>query len=184
MQNDCKLNSELLIEIDHLDNTLDAFEILINYDDFLQHLKLESEIYAPKNGRKFVISLDELQAFIGINFVMGYLKLTTLRSYWETGNPSVSINYVANVMTREKFKEILSNLNFSNNEEDLPGEHPDHDRAFKVRWLIDYLDEHFLLCMEAEAAESVDKHMVKYKDKSIMRQHMKNKPISRAQNVV
>ena len=63
-----------MIEIDPLDNTLDAFEILINYDDFLQHLKLESEIYAPKNGRKFVISLDE--AFIGINFVMGYLKLT------------------------------------------------------------------------------------------------------------
>ena len=64
---------------------------------------------------------------------MGYPKLPTFRSYLETGNPFVSVSYVANVMTRERFKEILSNLHFSNNEETLPREHPDHDRAFKVQ---------------------------------------------------
>ena len=44
---------------------------------------------------------------------------STLRSCWETRIPSVSVNYVANVITREKFKEVLSNLDFSNNEETL-----------------------------------------------------------------
>ena len=40
-----------------------------------------------------------------------------LRSYWKTGNLSVSINYVANVMTRERLEETLSKLHFSSNEE-------------------------------------------------------------------
>ena len=58
---------------------------------------------------------------------MGYHKLPTLRSYWEIGNPSDSVNYVANVMRRERFIEILCNLHFSNNEEVLRLEYPDHD---------------------------------------------------------
>lgn len=82
-------------------------------------------------------SLDELGGFVGVDFVMGYHKLPTLRYYyWETINPSVSVIYSDNVMATERFKEILSNPHFSNNEEALPWEHPDHDRAFKVWWLI------------------------------------------------
>ena len=64
---------------------------------------------------------------------MGHHKLLMLRSYWEKGNPSVSVNYIANVMARERFKEILSNLPFSNNEEAFSREHRDHEKAFKVR---------------------------------------------------
>ena len=105
----------------------------INFDDFLQHLKLELERYPSQNGKAFVVSLDELWTFIGINFVMRYHKLPTFRSYWEKGHPSDSVNYVANVLTRERFKEILCNLYFSNNEEALPREYPDHDRVLKVR---------------------------------------------------
>ena len=52
IQNDCKLNSEVLIEIFPLDNSLNVFEKLINFD--------ESERYASQNGRTFVVSLHEL----------------------------------------------------------------------------------------------------------------------------
>ena len=65
--------------------------------------------------------LDELGGFVGVDFVMGYHKLPTLRYYyWETINPSVSVIYSDNVMATERFKEILSNPHFSNNEEALP----------------------------------------------------------------
>ena len=83
-----------------------------------------------------------------------------------------SVNFNANVLIRERFKEILSSLHFSNNEDD-----PVHDRALKGIWLIDYLNEHFLSSMEPEVEQSVDEHMIKYKGRSIMRQHIKNKPI-------
>ena len=154
---------------------------MINFDEFLHHLKLESERYAVQNGKTFKVSTDEVRSFIrvkiGVNFVMGYHKLLNLRSYWETESPSLSVNFIANMMTRERFKEIFGNLHFSNNEDVLPRDQQAHDRAFKVRWLIDYLNEHFLNSMEPEFEQIVDEHMIKYKGRSIMQQHIKNKPI-------
>ena len=107
--------------------------------------------------------MDEVRAFIGINFVMRYHKLPNLRSYWGTESPSLSVSFVANVMKRERFKEILSNLQFLNNEDVAPRDRPAHDRAFKVRWLINYLNERFLSSMEPEVEKIVDEHMIKYK---------------------
>ena len=76
-------------------------------------------------------------------------------------------------MKRERFKEILRILHFLNNEDVVPRNHPAHNRAFKVRWLIDYLNERFLRSIEPEVEQSVDEHMIKYKGRSIMRQHIK-----------
>ena len=44
-------------------------------------------------------------------------------------------------MKREIFKEILSNLHFSNNGELLPRDNPHHDRELKLRWFINHLNE-------------------------------------------
>ena len=112
--------------------------------------------------------MDELRAFIGGNSVMGYHKLPNLRSYWETGSPGLSVNFVANVMTTERFKEIPGNLDFSNSEYVIPRNHQAHDRAFKVRWLIAYLNERFPSSMEPEVDQSVVQHMIKSKGRSII----------------
>ena len=109
------------LDVDPLDNPLKVFEKLINLDEFLHHLKLESERYAAQNGKTFEVSMDELRAFIGVNFLMRYHKLPYLRSYCETGSPSLSVNFVANVMTKERFKEILRNLYFSSNKDVVLG---------------------------------------------------------------
>ena len=163
----------MLLDIDLLDYPLKFFEKLINFDEFLHRLKLESERYAAQNGKVFEVSMDKPRAFIGVNFVMGYHKLPNLQSYWETGIPSLSLNFVTNVITRERFKEILGNLHFSNNENVVPRDHPAHHRAFKMRWLIDYISKRFLSSMEPDVEQRVDKHMIKYKGRSIMWQHIK-----------
>ena len=108
---------------------------------------------------------------------MEYHKLPNLRSYGEAGSPSLSVNFVANAMTRQRLKGILCNLHFSSNEDVVPWDHPANDKAFKVRWLTDYLNERFLSSVEPEVEQSVDWHMIKYKGRSIMQQHIKNKPI-------
>ena len=168
-QKECtKINGEVLLEIDPLDNPLKVFEKLINLDEFLHHLKLESERYAAENGKTFEVSMDELRASISVNFVMGYHEMPKLGSYWETGSPSLSVNFIANVMARERFKEVLGNLHFSNNKDAIPWDHPAHDRVFKVRWLIDYLNKRFLSPMEPEVEQRVDEHMSKYKGRSVM----------------
>ena len=68
------------------------------------------------------------------------------------------------------------NLHFLNNEDVIPRDHQAHDKAFKVRWLIDYLNKCFLISMESEVEENVDERMIKYNCRSII-QHIKNKPI-------
>ena len=55
-----KFNGEMLLYIDPLDNPLKVFEKLLNLDEFLHHLKLESERYAVQNGKTFEVSMDEL----------------------------------------------------------------------------------------------------------------------------
>ena len=45
--------------------------------------------------------MDDLRAFIGVNFVIGYHKLPNLQYSWERGCPSLSVNFVASVMTKE-----------------------------------------------------------------------------------
>ena len=40
------------------DNPLTVFEKLINFDDFLQNLKLDSKRYVSQNDRIFLVSLD------------------------------------------------------------------------------------------------------------------------------
>ena len=66
------------LDIDPLDNPLKVFEKLINLDEFLPYLKLESERYAAQNGKTFEVSMDELRAFISVNFLMRYHKLPYL----------------------------------------------------------------------------------------------------------
>ena len=178
-----KLDAEVLIDIHPLDNPQkkkkiqkQVFEKIAKFDKFLQRLKLESERYGAQNSRRFKVFLNKLRAFIGINFVMGSHKLPTFRSYSET-IPSPFLSCIANVLTRERFKEILSNLHFQNNEDALPNNHPDQDRTVKVRWLIDYLNKRFLRAMDPEVDQSVDEHMIKFKGRTIMREHIKNKPI-------
>ena len=78
------------------------------------------------------------------------------------------MNFIVNVMTRERFKEILGNPHFSNNEDAVHRDHPAHDRAFKVRWLIGYLNKRFLSSVELEVEQSVDEYMINYKGRGIM----------------
>ena len=112
-QKECtKFKGEVLLYFDPLDNPLKVFEKLINLDELLRHLKLESERYAAQNGKTFEVCMNKLSAFIGVNFVMGYHKLPNLRSYWETTGASLSVHFVANVMTRERFMEFWAILIF------------------------------------------------------------------------
>ena len=39
-------------------------EKIIDLNEFLQHLKIESEKYASQNKKRFVISFDEFRAFV------------------------------------------------------------------------------------------------------------------------
>ena len=54
---------------------------------------------------------------------------------------------------------------------------PNYDRAFKLRSVLKHFNECFLDAMEPTRFESIDKHMIRFKVRNIMKQYIKGKPI-------
>ena len=138
----------------------------------------ESILYMQQKGNPFSIDEEELQAFIGIIFVMSYHRLPDMKLYWSV-DPDVRVSVIADVMTRSRFFEIKRALHFSNNEEALDKNDTAHDRAWKVRPLINHFNDAFQAALSPTAEQSIDERMVKFKGQSMMKQYMKDKPIQR-----
>ena len=158
-------------------STLQVFAETIGLEGLLTLIKVESERYAEQNGRVYQTRIDELAAFLGINILMGINRLPVIKDCWSAeeglGNPLTQ-----KAMTRSRFFEILQNMHFSENLQNLPPRDSEqYDRAWKLRPLFDHLLKHFQEAMQPESHQSIDEHMCKFKGKSIMRQYMKNKPI-------
>ena len=106
---------------------------------------------------------------------MGINTLPTIKSYWSIdeglGNPLIQ-----KAMTRERFLDILQNINFADNHKELPPKDSDkYDRASKLRPLFNHLEKHFQKALQPECHQSTDEHMCKFKGKSIMIKRSKDK---------
>ena len=112
-----------------------------------------------------------MKAFLGINFIMGIDKLPSLEDYWST-DKCIGNDKIQNVMTRTRFQSILQNLHFSNDDND-----DKTDKSYKIRPVIEHLNKVFAESLSNSPFQSVDKHMCKFKDRWIMKQYIKNKPI-------
>ena len=174
----CSLTEEGIVNIT-LENPspLQVFAETIGLEGLLTLIKVESERYAEQNGRVYQTTIDELAAFLGINILMGINRLPAIKDYWSVeeglGNPLIQ-----KAMTRSRFFEILQNMHFSDNLQNLPPRDSEqYDRAWKLRPLFDHLLKHFQEAMQPESHQSIDEHMCKFKGKSLMQQYMKNKPI-------
>lgn len=83
-----------------------------NLEVLVRNLVTESERYAHQNGREFTIEVEEMRAFLGMNLVMGYHVLPSLRDYWST-EPDMAVPFISNIMPRTRFEEIRRNLHFA-----------------------------------------------------------------------
>ena len=174
----CKFTEKGIVNIDiEGPSPMQVFSKTVGLDGMLLLIKTESERYADQSGRMFQTSVEELRAFLGINILMGIHKLPKMRDYWSVdeglGNPLIQ-----KAMTRDRFLDILQNLHFADNLQQLPPKESEkYDRAWKLRPLFVHLLKHFQDTLQQESYQSVDEHMCKFKGKSLMRQYMKNKPI-------
>ena len=167
----CNLSAEVTHSFPDNHTPFDVFSVVTNLNILLELLVDQSNLYAQQNGREFKTNIDEMKAFLGINYFMTINKLPTIKSYWEcgeyVGNPGIR-----NVMARTRFEQILRNLHFADNQKDEK-----IDKAYKVRSIIKHLNDSFSSCVSNDSTQSVDEHMVKFRGRSSMRQYLKNKPI-------
>ena len=164
----CSLAEEGIVNI-NLEN-LSPFQVFtetIGLEGLLTLIKIESERYAAQSGRVFQRKNDELAAFLCINILMGNNRLPAITDYWFVeqglGNPLIQKG-----MARARFWEILQNMHFADNLQNLPPRDSEqYDCAWKLRPLFDHLLKHFQEAMQPGSHQSIDEHMCKLKGRSL-----------------
>ena len=113
----CTLEAEVLVNLDHGSTHFDIFQTVTGMDKLLEVNLMETNRYATQKGRNVEAMEDEIKAFLGINFIMGMNQLSSLEDYWST-DKCIGNEKIQNVKTRTRFRSILQNLHFSNNDND------------------------------------------------------------------
>lgn len=80
----------------------------------VDNIVYQSNLYATQNNKNLKLTENELYAFLGINFCMGYNKLPSYKLYWNTSE-DLNVRSISKAMSRDRFQEILSNIHVNNN---------------------------------------------------------------------
>ncbi|XP_043473627.1 piggyBac transposable element-derived protein 4-like [Leptopilina heterotoma] len=107
---------------------------------------------------------------------MGVKKLPSYRDYWSS-NPQLHDEYIASLMTVNRFGFLLSHLHVSDNSKEPKKGDPKYDKLYKLRPVIEALSETFKTCWKPGKYQSIDESMIKFKGRNIMKQYMPAKPI-------
>lgn len=163
---------------DNIKTPLQIFLCLFPHE-LLDKIVAQTNLYAVQNKRKGdPITKDELLIFLGLNILMGVKKLPSYRDYWSS-NPQLNDNYVASKMTVTRFGFFLGNLHMADNNKEPTRNDPNFDRLYKIRPMLDKLNDTYKLHWGPSKYQSVDESMIKFKGRSTLKQYMPAKPIKR-----
>ena len=112
---------------------------------------------------------DEIRTFIAFLLLSGYFKVPYRDLYWADA-PDTHNEAVSCAMSRNRFREILSNLHLADNTQIT------EDRYYKVRVLFEKLNFNFKYC-GSFVNHSVDKSIIPYYWKHGTKHFIRGKPI-------
>ncbi|XP_025191739.1 uncharacterized protein LOC112591992, partial [Melanaphis sacchari] len=138
----------------------------------------ESNLLVTQKHAVLNTTPEEIRAFIGILIFMGYHDVPTIRLYWST-NHNFFCPRIANVMPLKRFLKLLRYIHLNDNQKMLPRSSESIDKLFKIRPLIDHLNNIYKILYNPSQNLSVDESMVAYTGRSTMKQYMPLKPIKR-----
>ena len=120
----------------------------------------------------------EIQAYLGFVILMGINRLPALRDYWRRDH-AYHYGPVADRIPRDRFFGITRYLHFVDNSAILPRDHPNFDRLWKVRPIIDRISDRFLHSYNPHMENAVDEAMIPFKGRSSLKQYIPKKPVKR-----
>jgi hypothetical protein len=122
--------------------------------------------------------VDDLDAFLGCSILMAINTRPALDLYWST-DPAYRYDYVADRITRDRYREISRYLHYADNTGLAPRGTPEFDRLGKVRPLLNYVQDRFSAVYTPGEHIVVDEAMIKFQGRSSLKQYMPKKPIKR-----
>lgn len=118
------------------------------------------------------MSKNDAKQFLGILSMMSIVHVPNTRSYWSENTAN---SVIRNCMSVNVFENIRRFLYFNDNIQDLPGNNENRDRLFKVRPLINKLNEKFC-SVPMEENMSLDEQLCPTKAISYLKQYLPLKP--------
>ncbi|KAK2701300.1 hypothetical protein QYM36_020037 [Artemia franciscana] len=142
-------------------------------DEMTDKALLETNRYAMTKENKFIdFTKQEIYSYLSITLLLGIISLPSYKLYWEK---ELNYNLVSEKMSRDSFTLIRGYLHFDDNSKCKPKTDPGHDRLFKVRPIVDLLQEN-LMRTEPEERNIIDEQIIPFKGRSVMWLHLQNKP--------
>ena len=114
---DCTQQAHFPHKFDENFTQVNVFMKVVNTQELIDHIAPETDIYAAQKGRNFLTNYDGLKGFLGIKYLRGINKLPSVANYWEIDH-YIGNDGIKNVMTRQRFQDILQNLPFASNDYD------------------------------------------------------------------
>lgn len=119
------------------------------------------------------ISEDEIRQTIGILMYMSVVSLPNIQLYWRE---SLRIDMVASVMSRDRFRTIVSCMHLSDNTQEPARDSAEYDRLYKVRKFLNNLHSNFQEHAYVEDVCSVDEQTIPFKGHLGLKVYNKDKP--------
>lgn len=143
----------------------------------MNHIVDHTSLYATQEGTRGCIPLtaQELRAYFGMLVLMSANPMHQVRLYWSSDS-LFYVKEIAAVMTHKRFQQITNNLHLNDNMQMPKKGSKEYDHCFKVRPLINMINENFHNEYKPSSRLAVDESMILFKGRSSMKQYMPMKP--------
>ena len=156
-------------------DTPEEFFRLLFPDDLVELIVDNTNLYASQKGVPIVFTKEDILGFIGLNIAMGIHSLPATRDYWAK-EPLLRSPWFSSVMPRDKFMAISRFLHFTDNSQALSRDDPNFDRLWKIRPVIDKIQEQSQKMYTPSEKVSIDESMIGRKARLSFLQYMPKKP--------
>jgi hypothetical protein len=126
-----------------------------------------------KNKPTFSVEIEDIKIFIGFLIFSGYNRLPSERDYFSDAE-DLGVQLVKDAMNRNRYLEVKSLLHLQDNSKANENK---HDRAFKIRPLLDALNENFRKWGIFQKHLSIDEMMVRYYGRHGLKHFIRGKTI-------
>ena len=176
----------VLVDTTNMQEPFQYFEYFMNID-VMENILGETNRYAQQyiranpnlprysSVRSWVpLDIFELKQFLGLTLLMGIVKKPAVSDFWST-DPLIQTPLFNSVMKRNRYQQILRFLHFNNNEQGPNPHDPNRDRMYKIRPLIDQLNELFMWGIQPEREICLDESLLLFKGRLQFRQYLPTK---------
>lgn len=163
-----------------------CYDLFID-DELVRFLKEETNRYAAELSRTApyrdfavvkqwkTVTLMEIRGFLLVLLHMGTFHKPAISDYWST-EEFIESRFASKVLSRDRFRAILSMLHFSDNAHYLPIDHPNHDPLYKIRGVYQHLQNRFQEVYVPNKHVSLDEAMCPWRGKLRFKVFLKDKP--------